>query len=269
VRRYDNDRFICSLFAPAAEREALWSIYAFNLEVARIRELVTQPLLGHVRLRWWVDALDAIYDRRAPNHPVALALGETIQRYRVDRRHLDKVIAGRAFDLEDSAPASLAELVDYADATSAAVSSAALDVLGEGHFAMREAARDVAVAWALIGLVRAVPFHARFRRTYLPADLNREAGLDIFALFESGPVPGLREVAKHLLETAGEHLRHARAHREDVTTAALPVLLPATLADLYLARLATAGYDPFDPELRRPLPLRIVRVAFSHWRRRY
>src|SRR5512143_2738782 len=74
VRRYDIDRFLCTLFAPPAEREALWSIYAFNLELARIRESVSQPLLGHIRLRWWMDTLDAVCDGRPPNHPVALAL---------------------------------------------------------------------------------------------------------------------------------------------------------------------------------------------------
>jgi NADH dehydrogenase [ubiquinone] 1 alpha subcomplex assembly factor 6 len=269
VRRYDNDRFLCTLFAPPAEREALWSIYAFNLELARIRESVTQPLLGHMRLRWWMDTLDAICDRRPPDHPVALALSETIQRFRVDRSHLDRIIAGRATDLEDSAPPTIGALIEYADATSAAVSAAALEILAATGDQTREAAREVAIAWALVGLVRAVPFHARSRRIYLPADLNRRAGLDAFELFDRGATAGLREVVAHVLKEAAEYLQRARDRRDQEIARALPILLPATLADLYLVRLRRAGYDPFDPALQAPSPLRMLRVALNRWRGRY
>jgi NADH dehydrogenase [ubiquinone] 1 alpha subcomplex assembly factor 6 len=269
VRRYDNDRFLCTLFAPPAKREALWSIYAFNLELARIRESVSQPLLGHMRLRWWMDTLDAVYDRRPPNHPVALALGETVQHFHVDRSHLDRIIAGRATDLEDSAPPTIGALIEYADATSAAVSAAALEILAATGDQTREAAREVAIAWALVGLVRAVPFHARSRRIYLPADLNRRAGLDAFELFDRGATAGLREVVAHLLKEAAEYLQRARDRRDQEIARALPILLPATLADLYLVRLRRAGYNPFDPALQAPSPLRMLRVALNRWRGRY
>ena len=269
VRRYDNDRFLCTLFAPPEQREALWSIYAFSLELARIRESVSQPVLGHMRLRWWMDTLDAICDRRPPNHPVALALGETIERFRVDRRHFDRIVAARAADLEDSAPATLGALIDYAEGTSAAVSAAALDVLATTGDETRAAAREVGIAWALVGLMRAVPFHARARRIYLPADINRKAGLDAFELFERGPTTGLREVVEHVLDIAAEHLQRARDRRVQDTALALPILLPATLTDFYLVRLKRASYDPFDPSLEAPTPLRMLRVALNRWRGRY
>ena len=269
VRRYDNDRFLCTLFAPAAQREALWSIYAFNLELARIRESMSQPILGHMRLRWWIDTLDAVCDGRPPNHPVALALGATFERFPVDRHHLDRLVAARATDLEDSAPATVTALIDYADGTSAAVSAAALDVLAATGDETRAAAREVGIAWALVGLIRAVPFHARARRIYLPADINRQAGLDALALFERGPTTGLGEVVAHILEIAAEHLRRARDRRDQDMTRALPILLPATLTDLYLVRLKRAGYNPFDPSLGAPLPLRMLRVAMNCWRGRY
>jgi phytoene synthase len=269
VQRYDNDRFLCTLFAPPAKREALWSIYAFNLELARIRESVSQPLLGHVRLRWWMDTLDAICERRPPNHPVALALGETIQRFHVDRSHLDRIIAGRATDLEDSAPPTIGALIEYADATSAAASAAALEILAATGDQTREAAREVAIAWALVGLVRAVPFHARSRRIYLPVDLNRRAGLDAFELFDRGATAGLREVVAQILKEAAGYLQRARDRRDQEIARALPILLPATLADLYLVRLRRAGYNPFDPSLQAPSPLRMLRVALNRCRGRY
>ena len=70
VQKFDNDRFLCSLFAPPAEREALAAIGAFNIEIARIREQVHEPLLGHMRLRWWTDVLDSVWAGTLPQHPV-------------------------------------------------------------------------------------------------------------------------------------------------------------------------------------------------------
>jgi len=65
LRRGDRDRFLTALFAPADRREALFALYAFNLELARIRESVSQPMLGLIRLQWWRDGLDAIFRPRS------------------------------------------------------------------------------------------------------------------------------------------------------------------------------------------------------------
>jgi NADH dehydrogenase [ubiquinone] 1 alpha subcomplex assembly factor 6 len=260
VQKFDSDRFLCILFAPPAEREALAAIAAFNLEVARIREQVREPLLGHMRLRWWSDVLDGVWTGTPPQHPVALALADSVGRFGLDREPFDRMLDGRARDLDDSAPPSLASLLDYAELTSASLATAGLQVLGSAEEAVRSAARHVAIAWALLGLVRAVPFHARARRVYLPADLNREAGLDVFRLFDRGSTDGLPRVVRHLVDVAVEHLGRAREGRWAVPPAALPILLPARLADLWVARLREADFDPFDARVQAPAPWRMVRL---------
>ncbi len=63
VRRHDPDRFLLTLFAPASMRESLFALYAFNYEIAKTRETVTETQLGLIRLQWWRDAISAIYDR--------------------------------------------------------------------------------------------------------------------------------------------------------------------------------------------------------------
>ena len=61
VRRHDRDRYQTALFAPADRREALFALYAFNYEIARVRETVTQPMLGQIRLQWWREVVEAAY----------------------------------------------------------------------------------------------------------------------------------------------------------------------------------------------------------------
>ena len=59
VRAADKDRFLATLFAPARYSRALFSLYAFNVEVARIRELAREPMPGEIRLQWWRDVFSA------------------------------------------------------------------------------------------------------------------------------------------------------------------------------------------------------------------
>ena len=51
VRQHDRDRYLTALFAPPARRPGLFALYAFNLEVAKVREAVSEPMLGHIRLQ--------------------------------------------------------------------------------------------------------------------------------------------------------------------------------------------------------------------------
>ncbi len=248
VRRHDPDRYLCTLFAPAARREALFALYAFNDEIARTREQVSEPMLGMIRLQWWRDAVAAIYDGKPPKHDVAAALAAAAAAGGLERAEIDRLIDSRERDLDDEPPADLAALEDYADGTSATLARLAVGVLGGGAGA-REAARHVGIAWALTGLLRAVPFHASAGRLYLPVELLAAAGVTRGEVFAGRSPAGLSVVAKQVADAARVHLDAARALRGKVPRDALAALLPATLAARDLARLASARHDVFDPSL--------------------
>ena len=105
------------------------------------------------------------------------------------------------------------------------------------------AARATGIAWALTGILRAVPFHARQGRVALPGDLLGAAGVSHEALAAGRPEEGLRRVARTVADVARGHL--AKARTGPVARRALPALLPARLAGAYLDRLAAADYDLF------------------------
>ncbi len=263
VRRFDYDRFLCTLFAPPEEREALAAVYAFNVEVARIRESVRQPLLGHIRLQWWIETVDAIFAGRPPQHEIAQALSSVVRQYRLDRSSVDRLIETRTFDMTDQAPSDMDALIAYAEGTSATLGVLSLDVLGIEEEAARAAARDVAIAWALIGVLRTVPYHASQRRIYLPVSLNREAGLDVFQLFEMQSPEPLKVVVAAVADCARERLKAARTAGPDIPRKALPALLPATLADSYLHDLRRRAYDPFAASVQKPGPLQLAKLALN------
>jgi phytoene synthase len=245
VRRHDPDRFLTALFAPPAAREDLLTLYAFNHEIAKTREVVSEPLLGRIRLEWWRETIGALYDGASPRvHEVVLPLADLIARRTLSRARFERLIDARERDLEDVPPETIVDLEAYAEGSAGSLVALALEALDARDVETLAAGREVGIAWALTGLLRAVPFHAQRRRLYLPADLVAANGVDVEALFERGRSRGLAQTVEALVERAHEHLKAAR-RRCGIPRAAIPALLPARLADSYLAELEGAGFDPF------------------------
>jgi phytoene synthase len=269
VRRFDHDRYLTALFAPADRREALFALYAFNLEVAKTREVVTEPLLGQIRLQWWRDALDTAYRGEPLKHEVLVPLAAAIDAHGLTRAHFDRLLEAREADLEDAAPPDLPALEAYAEGTAGPLHRLALEIVGVRDAAAAEAARGVAVASALTGLLRAVPFHARQRRVYLPTSVVQEVAVELGDLFELRPHLGLAEAVQRLAGRAREVLAEARSLRKRVPRAALPALLPAVLAGQYLDAMRRAGHDVFDGRVQRRPALAAWSLAWHAARGRY
>ncbi|MGE5269134.1 MAG: phytoene/squalene synthase family protein [Thiohalocapsa sp.] len=306
VRLHDRDRYQTALFAPAARREALFALYAFNYEVARIRESVTEPMLGQIRLQWWREAVAAAYAGEPPRaHIVAEPLTAAIRAHGLSRTLLDRLIDAREQDLADAAPATLAALEEYADGTAATVVRLALQILGfdvayphpdappqagegadgaapspsslprwrgragMGVTATADAAHNVGIAYAIAGLLRAMAFHARAGRSYIPQDVAAETGLDLDDYARLRSTPALRAATERLAEAAAAHLRLARQRRREARSAALPALLPTVVAETVLRRLRRADWNPFDPALAAPDPLLPWRLGAAMLRRRF
>jgi NADH dehydrogenase [ubiquinone] 1 alpha subcomplex assembly factor 6 len=249
VRRHDRDRFQTVLFAPAARREALFALYAFNYEIARVRESVTQPMLGQIRLQWWRENIAAAFEGGAiRHHAVMEPLAAAILELGLTRDHFDRLIDAREADLADEPPASLSALEDYAEKSSSRLIYLALDVLEARGPAATEAGLHIGIAYSLAGLLRAMPLRARH---IIPADIPAQTGV------------------AELAAAASRHLEVARASRARIPRSALPALLPAVIAQRSLTRLKRVRYDPFDPALAVPDPLQSWRLAAAALLKRF
>ena len=262
VRRHDNDRFLTALFAPAELREDLFALYAFNTEIARTREVVTEPMLGQIRLQWWRESVEGIYEGQPRRHEVVTALATAVERGGLSRPLLERLVDAREADLDDAPPKTLACLVNYAESTSSPLVQLALQAADARGEAAMAAGRHVGIAYSLTGILRSVPHLARAHRTRLPADLLAKHGVSEPRLFDLKPQESIRELVREVAEVARSHLAEARSRRAEVPKAALPALLPAVLAELYLDVLAKAGHDPFAPRVALAHPLRHAKLAW-------
>ncbi len=262
MRRHDRDRFQTVLFAPAARREALFALYAFNYEIARVRESVTQPTLGQIRLEWWRENIAGAYQGGAVRkHPVVEELTVAIRERALTREHFDRLIDARERDIEAKPPANLAALEAYAAGSSASLVRLALEALSARDPAAGEAGDHVGIAYALAGTVRAMPFFVAAGRQVIPAEIAERHGIGGRGYRELRRTAGLRAATAEIAAAAAQHLKRARAHR--VPRSALAALLPAQVAQRWLTRLKRAHYDPFDPSLSLPDPLQSWRLAAS------
>jgi NADH dehydrogenase [ubiquinone] 1 alpha subcomplex assembly factor 6 len=271
LRRHDRDRYLSALFAPAGRRAAVIALYAFNHEIAKTREVVSEPLLGRIRLQWWREALDEVYRGAAVReHEVMTPLAVTIREHRLSRGHFDAMIDARELDLVDEPPASLAALEDYCAATAGRLQCLVLEALGvREDEAAAHGAREIGIAYALVGLIRAIPYHARLRRHRIPAEIVAKVGLDVETLFELKPSPALAAAVERLATRAREHLTSARIRRATLPKAALPALLPARAASGYLKDIEAVGGDIFDPRLAARASRTVMRLAWGALIRRY
>src|SRR5437868_8365840 len=179
VRRHDPDRYQTTLFAPAERREALLALYTFNYEIARVRETVTEPMLGQIRLQWWREVVAAAFAGEPPRqHLVAVPLTAAIRDCRLTRAHFDRLIDTRERDLVDEPPTDFAALREYAEGTSVPLVQLALEILGVQTRDAQETARQVGIGYALAGLLRAMPFHAGAGRSFIPEEIAGRFGLD-------------------------------------------------------------------------------------------
>ena len=256
VRTADRDRFLSSLFAPSEHRGALHALYAFNVEVARVREVAREPLPGEIRLQWWSEVVNGERAEEAAANPVASALLSVIERHRLAAPTLTALLDARRFDLYDDPMARLADLEAYARQTSSALLALAAHILtgGEGE-ATEPVANPAGIAYAIAGLVRAFPLHAARRQLYVPLELLERHGIEPQDIFAGRSSKNLRAVFADLQDVARRHLLAAHQQIATLPDAALPAFLPVALVRPALDRLARC--DPFAP------------VELSPWRRQW
>lgn len=271
VRQYDRDRFLTALFAPEKKRDDLMILFAFNVEVARIRETVTEPMIGQMRLQWWRDQVTEIVDGKGPSkgHPVAEPLSKVIEKRNLASTKFLTLLDAREQDMSDTPPATMEALVEYCSGTSATLASLALNVLAVSDTSTGKAAQHVGTAWALAGVVRSVRHRALAGHlVMLPGSAMEAAGITPQDLQSPDRAEAAADIIKSVCDESLNDIRQARAERDRVDLRALPVLLQATLADSYVRGIERADYRIYDSRLKNSRPA-VARLWWNAWRKRY
>lgn len=259
LRRDDVDRWLASLFIPQRFRPHIHALYAFSLEIARVREIVSEPMLGEIRFQWWRDALEGTAPADAKANPVAAALLATIERFNLPKELLHELIDARLRDLYDDPMESVEALEAYTNATSSNLFRlAALILDGEEAVTGLGVAGHAGIAYGITGLIRALPWHCVRGQVFVPVEILQEQGADLDDLVAGRALPAVMAALADLRAVARSHLDIFDARLHSLPNKSRPAFLAASLCEPYLRLMEKPGYDPFKTV-----------IALPQWRRQW
>jgi phytoene synthase len=270
VRSADKDRWLTALFVPEERRPLIHALYAFNAELARIRDQVSQPMLGEIRLQWWEDAVNGIYGGATPEHPVLQVLARAIAVGDLPLHAFRNMIEARKTDLYDDPMPSMSDLEGYLGETAAAlIQLAALVLAGEEALRTPTVSGYAGVAMGVVGLMRSLP-QARARgQCYIPRDLLARRGLTAADVLAGRDNTAMAVVLAEFRHVAENRLAEARAAQAELPLAALPAFLPASLTDTYLGKLRRIGAAVLTRGADVPQWLKQLRLLRASWAERF
>lgn len=252
LQETDHDRYLASLLTLADRRPAITALYAYNAELARIRDLVREPLPGEVRLQYWRDLLEGSAHGETAANPVAAELLSAVQTWRLPVAPLVSMADARIFDLYDDPMETTVMFEGYAGETAAAlIQLAALVLDAKAAEGVAEIVGHAGVAQAVAGAILLMPVHRARGQLYLPTQILSSVGLDREA-FLADPSDGRLSAAIQAFAGFGlDHLSKARGAGR-LPKSLVPAFLPVTLAEPVLKRAAKAGVDCLTVDIRPP-----------------
>jgi 15-cis-phytoene synthase len=261
VRHHDFERYAFTLFVPAASRRALLALYAFNAEISRVRDQVSQPLPGEIRLQWWTDMLAGTGHGDVESNPVAAELLLAIHSHQLPVDRLSKLIDAHVFDLYNDPMPDLAVLESHINDTASTLLALAAKILGSASDAVEQAADHGGLAQGVVRMIASLPYDAARRQLFLPQDMLIQHGGSAEEVYAGKITPAIRATLDQLISGAREQLATAMALLPQVSAEARAAFLPLALVARDLERIAHAAHDPFALHVRSRL-----RTLWTLWR---
>ncbi|WP_378952295.1 phytoene/squalene synthase family protein [Mesorhizobium sp. ANAO-SY3R2] len=243
VRGTDHDRYLSVLYAPDDRREALFALYAFNAEIAAIRDRVSEPMPGEIRLQWWRDVLATGNKDAGAGHPIATSLLAAVEAHRLPLAAFDNYLEARIFDLYDDPMPSRTDLEGYCgETTSALIQLAALILDPDEATKHAELAGHAGCAQAIAGLLRLLPIHRGRGQCYLPRDILSAVGTTPEDFLAEPESQSSRQAVQAMVALGREHLAAFQRKAGSLPPSLRPAFLPLSLTAAYLDR-AERGKD--------------------------
>jgi phytoene synthase len=261
VRAHDFARYASTLFVPAAQRRSLLALYAFNVEIVRVRLLVSQALPGEIRLQWWTDMLAGSGHGNVEANPVAAELLLAIRSGHLPIDPISRLIEEHQFDLYNDPMPTSAALEGYLNDTCSVLFSLAAQLTGWRSDEIEHLASHAGLAQGIAQVVTALPLDASRRQLFVPMQLLQQHGLGVEEVFAGKQTPKLRAALAQLIADGRRHLATAFTLLESVPPEARPVFLPLALVSRDLERMLRADADPFVPQ-----PPSRLRILWTLWR---
>ncbi|KAF9121826.1 NADH dehydrogenase (ubiquinone) complex I, assembly factor 6 [Mortierella sp. GBA39] len=235
----DYEDFLCSKLFPAHQKPTQLALRAFNIELASIRESVSNTDIGRMRMKFWRESLDKVFASMPPQQPVALALAHTIQEQELHHQQqrgsgdsemsliwLERMLTEREQNLSDPQFMTLAQMEAYCESTFGSLLYLQLESVGVKSLEADHAASHMAKVMVI------------------PAKIPAKHHLSQEALLGSPTITSaLQDATLEGATAAHVRLATAQSYMGNLTQEALPVLMAEIPTESYLTRLEKADFN--------------------------
>jgi phytoene synthase len=251
LRNTDFDRYLACLLVPEDKRGPLSALYAFSAELARVRDLIREPLPGEVRLQYWRDLVEGQPHGDVQANPLAAGIIHAIVDHKLPRTALAAMTEARIFDLYDDPMPDRASFEGYAGETSSALLQLGTLILDpDNASAAAEAAGHAGIAQLVAGCLLLMPLHRSRHQVYVPGDILSSVGLDAAGFLDASEGDRVAAALSAFIGYGQDHLRIAREKAKVVTPAARQAFLPVALVEPVLRRAEKAGLDVLEHSIQ-------------------
>ncbi|KAI2785484.1 Squalene/phytoene synthase [Daldinia loculata] len=235
LRQSDYDSYLIRNILPKQRQDAYDALRAFNLELVRLPELVSNPTIGLMRMQFWRDAVKNTFAGKPPKEPIMILLHKVISELTEMggmpssiKFWLLRLINTREQYMDNKPFTSLASLEEYAENTYSTLMYSNLAALSINSMHMDHLASHIGKACGIVAILRGVPILAapsppvkspygasvgsgRNPVLLLPLDVMAETGLKEEDVYRHGPrADGFQDAVFKVATRANDHLITAR-----------------------------------------------------------
>jgi 15-cis-phytoene synthase len=269
LRETDRDRYLACLLSPPEKQAGLAALYAFSAELARVRELVREPMPGEIRLQYWRDFLSGEGHGDTQANPLAVGLINAIEHYHLPRKPLLDMIDARVGDLYDDPIGPRSALEGYAGETaSALIQLASLILDDKAAVSCSDIAGHAGVAQAIAGLLMLMPQHSARGQLYIPDEILTATGLTRQTFLEGQDTDRLHGAIEAFAGLGMDHLARAQSMGK-VPTSVFSAYLPVALARPILVAARKNPARVLANQLRRPQWQRQITMLKASFLRKF
>lgn len=251
LRDTDFDRYLACLLVAEGKRGPLAALYAFSAELARVRDLVRDPLPGEVRLQYWRDLVEGRPHGDVEANPLAAGILRAIAEHKLPRAALAAMTEARIFDLYDDPMPDRTTFEGYAGETSSALFQLGTLILDtDNAAAAAEAAGHAGIAQLVAGCLLLMPLHCSRHQVYLPGDILSAVGLDAPGFLDGRQKDQVGAAISAFIGYGRDHLGMARDKAATLTPAARQSFLTMALVEPVFARAEKAGSAVLERSVR-------------------
>ena len=253
LKQFAPEHYLACLFISEPFRNDVAVLWAFDAEIRRVPQLVSEPMPGEIRLQWWRDLVKS--GDNSGSGPLANALMEVMANRELPKEIFDNYIEARIFDLYQDPMPDTGTLEGYLGETvSCFFLMSALACGAERSTLLADACGHAGMALGLSQILSRCALDRKQERLYFPLDMLAKHDLDRELWLSPDFTVDHSKVIQELCSLTQYHLTFARSLFKQLPKELRSLFLSVSLVEPLLKRVNKSPLDILNhPVLLSPL----------------